>query len=332
MSLTVIHRCQTSSHTNDDEESILWECAICGERNASPGCTEEIPHQEETDYVLGRADDGDRAVTGDRSIVVFCIDTSGSMGVSQALKSTPELLAMKKEREKLLSGADSVHAVHSPAVVHVSRLEASIFALSNQISLLCKHHPKRRVGLVSFASEVTLHGDCTSAVPVTLAGDQLDSADLLQQKLKSVFFENGDDVMSLQPISKSYKGIQTRLLSLKENGQTALGPALVSAVGIASQCDGSSVVMCTDGVSNVGCGAFDNGSSEESTKEFLRRVGDTALASNVTVNMMTFTENFSKIEYLGIVSDITNGSVSQMQQKDIEKTIGSVYKVDGIGT
>ena len=47
-------------------------------------------------------------------------------------------------------------------------------------------------------------------------------------------------------------------MNLEETGPTALGPALVSAVSIAAKGGpGSTVILCTDGLANVGIGAFD---------------------------------------------------------------------------
>ena len=45
--------------------------------------------------------------------------------------------------------------------------------------------------------------------------------------------------------------------SLEESGQTALGPALLVSIVIGSQCPGSKVILCTDGLANVGVGAVD---------------------------------------------------------------------------
>lgn len=47
-------------------------------------------------------------------------------------------------------------------------------------------------------------------------------------------------------------------MSLEETGPTALGPALATAISLAATgAPGSAVVLCTDGLSNVGLGAFD---------------------------------------------------------------------------
>ena len=45
---------------------------------------------------------------------------------------------------------------------------------------------------------------------------------------------------------------------LEEGGSTALGPALVIALNMASQHPGSKVILCTDGKSNEGVGKVEN--------------------------------------------------------------------------
>jgi hypothetical protein len=66
-------------------------------------------------------------------------------------------------------------------------------------------------------------------------------------------------------------------MSLEETGPTALGPALVTAIAMASQgAPGSSVILCTDGLSNIGLGAFDEIKSEDHSKkvdEFYEMLG-----------------------------------------------------------
>ncbi len=51
---------------------------------------------------------------------------------------------------------------------------------------------------------------------------------------------------------------------MEETGPTALGPALTASIAIASQGKpGSQVVLCTDGLANVGLGAFDEIKTED---------------------------------------------------------------------
>jgi len=66
--------------------------------------------------------------------------------------------------------------------------------------------------------------------------------------------------------------------SLEEGGQTALGPALLVAIMMASKVRASKVVMCTDGLANVGLGNLDNVSADEHSKasSFYEQLGEKA--------------------------------------------------------
>ena len=61
---------------------------------------------------------------------------------------------------------------------------------------------------------------------------------------------------------------------LHPGSETALGPALVISIFMASKMPGSKVVLCTDGFANCGVGSLSSGSSEQC--EFYERLGETA--------------------------------------------------------
>lgn len=70
------------------------------------------------------------------------------------------------------------------------------------------------------------------------------------------------------------------MLGLEETGPTALGPAVLTAIAMAGEgAPGSSVIVCTDGLANVGLGNFDDVFSEEESKridEIYERMGEYA--------------------------------------------------------
>lgn len=54
---------------------------------------------------------------------------------------------------------------------------------------------------------------------------------------------------------------------MEENGPTALGPAIISSVTLASKGKaGSKVIICTDGLANVGLGSLDGLKTDEEFK------------------------------------------------------------------
>ena len=58
-------------------------------------------------------------------------------------------------------------------------------------------------------------------------------------------------------------------------GQTALGPALISAIEVASKgSPGSTIILCTDGLANIGLGVLDP--LAEENKKFYEDLGQLA--------------------------------------------------------
>jgi len=95
---------------------------------------------------------------------------------------------------------------------------------------------------VTFNREVTIVGD-GSQQPEVVAGDKLyDYSSLLAIGSK---YELGSS------IKESRSNLSKKLFDLEESGPTALGPALVVAVGMASKGKASKVVICTDGCSSM---------------------------------------------------------------------------------
>jgi hypothetical protein len=66
-------------------------------------------------------------------------------------------------------------------------------------------------------------------------------------------------------------------MSLEETGPTALGPAVTTAIAMAAEgAPGSTVVVCTDGLANIGIGAFDEAKEDADFKkidEFYEMIG-----------------------------------------------------------
>ena len=105
-------------------------------------------------------------------------------------------------------------------------------------------------------------------------------------------------------------------MTLEETGPTALGPALVTAIAMASEgAPGSSVVLCTDGLANVGLGAFDEIKSEEECKkvdQFYEMLGEFAKNKGVTVSIISIEGEECNIDTLSKISELTGGQVERV--------------------
>jgi len=148
-------------------------------------------------------------------------------------------------------------------ITYISRMECMQAAIQIQLEEIKKAHPKKRVALISFNNEVNIIGDGSPTYSeIIVAGDKLSEFDNL--------FTIGTEfnISNLQEISESKEALTQRVFRLKETGATALGPALLIAVGIASKAERSSVILCTDGLPNIGLGTMENPAAAKNSKNF----------------------------------------------------------------
>mmetsp|Transcript_29123 Transcript_29123/g.28176 ORF Transcript_29123/g.28176 Transcript_29123/m.28176 type:complete len:108 (+) Transcript_29123:136-459(+) len=105
-------------------------------------------------------------------------------------------------------------------------------------------------------------------------------------------------------------------MSLEETGPTALGPALATSIAMAAQGKpGSSVVVCTDGLANIGLGAFDDIKNEEECKqvdEFYEKLGQYAMSKGITVSIISIEGEECNIDTLSKISEMTGGMVERV--------------------
>lgn len=133
---------------------------------------------------------------------------------------------------------------------------------------------------MSFNSEVTVIGDGTSA-HVTIGGDKLSDFDKLLEEGKKHRVANN--------IKKTSKDLIKKLYKLEEKGTTALGPALVVALGMASESHGNTIVLLTDGLANVGVGNMEELFSEQQQVTFSRKKQISFLIFFCSKRQRTFT-------------------------------------------
>lgn len=100
-------------------------------------------------------------------------------------------------------------------------------------------------------------------------------------------------------------------MSIEETGSTALGPAVLTSVALACKGKpGSTVVICTDGLSNTGLGAYDEANSDaqiDKVNEFYERVGQFAKTHGVTINLVSIVGDECNIDGLSKLCELTGG-------------------------
>lgn len=300
-----------------------WTCEFCGTLQIIYPDREDFQLRAATvDYMLEPA-----TLTADAldNAVVFCIDTSGSMCVTTEVVGKLKLKGAE-ERERALAAqlqefGDGSHQRlrgQGRDVTYVSRLQCVQTAVDQQFEDLSRLHPNTRCGLISFADDVTLYGDCATP-PVVIAGDWLSDYDATTRYGKGLKLHF--------PVCDSKAGLSARLFGLQDEGRTALGPALLAAVACAGQRPASKVILCTDGLANVGLGSIDETGTDagrEATAAFYRRVGDYARETGVAVTILSIEGSDCSLENIGAVADATGGTVDIVNPVNLEANFASV--------
>ena len=217
-------------------------------------------------------------------------------------------------------------AVNNSNSTWVSRLQCVQAAVNQQIEEWSKSNPEKRVGLVTFNKEVTVFGD-GSGDPEVIAGDKLSN----HQQLQTI----GSAVELDKPLSDTGKALSDRLFSLEESGATALGPALLVAVSMAAKRVGTRVVVCTDGLANVGLGSMDNLANDDArtaAEEWYDGVGNYAKVHGVCVSVISIIGEECRLADLGRITEITGGSVERVNPIGIDQNFASMLQKPIIAT
>ncbi|XP_053307938.1 uncharacterized protein LOC128470129 [Spea bombifrons] len=196
------------SALNNIQKNKYWTCVFCGSVNTIEEGKKYYNFAED-EVFLGKP--GGQHGSAGEDMLIFCIDISGSMSVTSEMQSE--------------SSPDD-----NNLVLHTSRMEVVKFGLMQSLNFLYVHNAKKRVALVTFSDQVKLYGDGTRN-PQILEDTELLDPDYLKSQGESQPLPN--------PIDETIVSLRSKIECLKEKGATALGPAALVSIAMASQRPGS---------------------------------------------------------------------------------------------
>ncbi|XP_054863490.1 circularly permutated Ras protein 1 isoform X2 [Amphiprion ocellaris] len=279
----VCGKCSAALSCLSSVRNNVWLCEFCGSENVvdegvSQVCVGQRAGVRSDDIYLPQQSEDDYQNLED-TLVVFCVDISGSMSITTEVAS----------------------GFGSPT--YVSRLEGIQDALQKALSSMLQESPRRRVALVTFTDEVVIYGDGTRT-PLTLRAWALFDENHIWQQSSAFSVPHC--------IAETHLQLKQRIKDLREHGATALGPAALASVAVASRYPGSKVVLCTDGQANIGLGAMDQSRSQPSSDapDFYGQVAQRAVDSGVIISVMTFEGTDCRLADIGRLADATGGQVN----------------------
>lgn len=203
-----------------------WTCDFCFAQCPLTAAPEELPQSAQVDYVLS----GPVGATDDAHVVVFVLDTSGSMCVTVPAEGDMRLRPAVGPSAELLAFREGGAAQQLPGErggeQYVSRLQCVSAAVEAQLLALRAAKPNVRVGLVTFASDVVVIGDA-SRPPVVITGDKLADAGRLHSA-------GAEYAAALAPVSQSHAALVQAVHALEEVG--GAGRGFVCALSLSTPC------------------------------------------------------------------------------------------------
>ena len=283
----------------DEEQS--WICEFCDTKNKINIEAGEVPKTDKVNFMLeAKAQVEDKKMeaqpdsqeeakgaegTANDISVVYCIDTSGSM-------------SERASSEK-----------------NISRLDCVKETILAQIKDMHETYPERKLGLVTFTDYISVIGDA-KLNETTVSRSMIDDYDFLLKNAVAC-----SQTQMTMPIKDTKKELEYKVAKLRASNTTAMGPGMLTAIGIAGEGKpGSQVIVCTDGLSNLGLGSLQNTdeASMAKAREFYTRIAEYAQLKGVTVHIVTIIGQECKIDAIIPVAELTGGNIQRVDPTDLK--------------
>lgn len=327
---------ELSNYSTDDKS---WKCEFCGKVNEQIYLdAEEIPtnSKEGLEYVLEFPEKAES--NEDEQLITICLDLSGSMCVSNEIPSLQSAWRSVRQKygdkEELMNESSQYSNAQKDKKMleealgdaidmesqwmdgeegnqYITRLECMQAAIVEHLSQLKVLHPNHKVILVTFSDEVTVYqpmvnpnSDKVTVDTVTIVGDKLNDKNQIASIADEIYTSNYGKISGIET---SYNEIVSIVKRFAEKGPTALGPALLFSQELCKNAGKSEIIICTDGLSNVGVGSLENNKSAD---KFYEEIGKSARKSNCVISIMSIEGSDCNMKSLGKCAEITGGRVN----------------------
>ncbi|CAI2360749.1 unnamed protein product [Moneuplotes crassus] len=307
----------------DDNESRVWICEFCNNKNEINLDEHEVPDKESGEsnlnYILEKPEDEadehkqDEEIKGyapdvtrdsSETPLIFCIDMSSSMNNS--------VMPLDKGDRSL------------------TRYQCLAKGICDQIEAF--KEANKKVGIVYFCSYLAVCGDGTAELKEIRPGEALNNEEYLYANAENLAMTH----MS-QPVSLTHENLIAMVKKKKPRGMTALGPGALTAITMAGAVGkGATVVICTDGETNLGVGsqtAYKETSDwKERVDKFYEDLAANANEHGVTVNLMSLKGCYCNLDNLIVLSEETGGQVNIIDPQDASNEFETMLQVKPIAT
>ena len=300
----------------EEKDKYNWKCEFCFHENKNIHINKEnIPEYE----CIEKCVEEPKTITEenkkvDDTSIIFCLDNSGSMSENYYIDEGI------REQFSEIRGEKSTGN-------QITRLEMVKLSVEKIIKTLLKKSPKVKAGLVTFESKIEVKGDCLSNI-IIVKDEKLND----ESKLELLGKENKNLINA--EINKSSENLIKNIRQIKDEGSTAMGPAIFLSLYLLDKAKiGSRIFVCTDGMSNEGIGTISTFSQDrEKAIQFYTKVGNIAKEKGIVISLIAFEDCESEIDILKHMIEISGGDIFRVNPKYILDDMNDFLENKAIAT
>jgi hypothetical protein len=198
-------------------------------------------------------------------------------------------------------------------------------SLTTSIESLAANAPDTMFGLIEFESTV-LARNLENGNPVELPRDSFASLKDIMESTKKLL-----DQVKLVGVGKNSDKLKKHVQALRDQGGTALGPAVGMAYVIAKHRNVGRVVLLTDGLANEGIGALE-GYQVTPASKFYEDLGKMFMDLGTAVDVVGIASGGGmELQTLGLLPEATGGQMYYVTPNELDRSLSELAGASLLG-
>ncbi|MDH4215207.1 MAG: VWA domain-containing protein, partial [Candidatus Thorarchaeota archaeon] len=198
-------------------------------------------------------------------------------------------------------------------------------SLNTSIDSLAANAPNTMFGLIEFESSVVAR-NLETGEPVQLPQTSFANLDTIMESTKKLL-----DKIKLVDVGKNTKKLKGHVQALRDQGGTALGPAVAMAYVIAKHRDVGRIVLLTDGLANEGIGALE-GYQVTPANKYYEDLGKMFLDIGASFDVVGIASGAGmELKTLGLLPEATGGQMYYVRPNELDRSISELAGASMLG-
>ena len=198
-------------------------------------------------------------------------------------------------------------------------------SLNTSIDSLASNSPETMFGLIEFESTVVAR-DLETGTPVELPRESFASLKDIMEATRKLL-----DQVKLVGVGKNSDKLKKHVQALRDQGGTALGPAVAMAYVIAKHRNVGRVVLLTDGLANEGIGALE-GYQVTPASQYYEDLGKMFMELGTAVDVVGIASGAGmELQTLGFLPEATGGQMYYVTPNELDRSLSELAGASLLG-